>query len=70
MPRETGGHPGGRAGGGVRPQPSEDLQASDKAGAQPEAQGGVHHRAPGDLHPQLQSAQERAEAIEDRVVPG
>ena len=43
MPREDGGHPGGRAGGDVRPEPPEDVPAGDPPRAEPAAQAGVHH---------------------------
>ena len=68
--RQAGGHPGGRPRGDLRPQPPEDLQTGDQAGAQPQTQAGVHHRAPGDLHPQVHSAQAGAQASADQVVPG
>ena len=63
--RQAGGHPGGRPRGDLRPQPPEDLQTGDQAGAQSETQAGVHHRPPGDLHSQVHSAKEGREAAPD-----
>ena len=56
MSRQGSRVSGGRAGGGVRPQPSEDLQICDQAGAQPLTRAPVHHCAQGDLHPQVLTA--------------
>ena len=70
MPREGDRHHGGRARGGVRPQPPEDVSLRDEAGAQALAQARVHHRAPGDLQPPLHAAAAGAQAPADEVVPG
>ena len=54
----------------MRPQPPEDLQAHHQAGAQAQARAPVHHRAQGDLQPQVHPAPPGAQAPADPVVPG
>ena len=54
----------------MRPEPPEDVQADHEAGAEPEAEAGVHHGAEADLQPEIQPAAARTEATADRVVPG
>ena len=70
MSRQGSRVSGGRARGGVRPQPPEDLQVCDKAGAQAGPQARVHYRAQGDLHPQVYPAQAGAQAPADPLVSG
>merc|ERR1719400_2625249 len=51
-------------------QPPEDLQVHHKAGAQTEARAPVHHRAQGDLHPEVHPAPAGGQTPADQVVPG
>ena len=57
------------AGGELRPQPTEDLPAGDKAGAESEAKAGVHIGPEGGLRSQVHPTGASSKATSNRVVP-
>ena len=54
--------------GDLSPQPIENLQTCNQAGAQSEAPGGVHHGAQPGLQAGVQFSQEDIGTSQDRVV--